>query len=147
MWSLEETRVVKAAPEKVWRLWTEVSGWNRWDAEVEWSALEGVFAVGSRGQLKPKGAPVSRFVLTEVSPGRSFSDCTRLPLASLEFIHRLEPCAEGVRVTHRVQLSGLLSGVFARWLGKNFQRGLPHAVESLARMAEAEAPSDERPRA
>ena len=123
MWSIEETRVVKAPPERVWTLWTDVAGWSQWDGEVEWSQLEGEFAVGSQGRLKPKGGPATRFVLTEVEPHRGFADRARLPLASLEFIHRVEPHAEGARVTHRIEIRGPLSGLFSRLMGRSFQRG------------------------
>ncbi|WP_437957082.1 SRPBCC family protein [Sorangium sp. So ce119] len=137
MWSIEESRIVNAAPEQVWSIWTNVDGWKVWDNEIEWSRLDGEFAVGSRGVLKPKGGPKSPFVLTEVSPGKNFSDVTKLPFAELHFIHKVEPHGGGSKVTHRIELRGALSGLFAKLMGKNFQRGLPSAVERLASLAEA----------
>lgn len=38
---------------------------------------------------------------------------------------------------HEVRISGPLSPVFARLLGSGFEKGLPKAVQSLARLAEA----------
>jgi hypothetical protein len=136
MWSIEESRVVKAVPDEVWKVWTKVDGWNVWDNEIEWSRLDGAFTVGTSGFLKPKGGPKSKFVLTTVDPGKGFSDCTKLPFAELHFIHSVEPHKEGAKVTHRVELRGAFSGLFAKLMGKNFQRGLPKAVERLASLAE-----------
>ena len=137
MWSHEESVEVNAAPAKVWALWQDVGSWPRWDAEVEWSRLDGDFAVGTRGALKPKGGPVTRFELTALEPGRGFTDVTRLPLTRLRFVHRLEPSGQGARISHRVEMEGPLTFLFSRLIGRNIARGLPHAMRALATLAEA----------
>ena len=117
-----------------------MEGWRRWDEEVEWSRLDGPFEVGSRGVLKPKKGPKPSFVTTEVRRERAFTDRTRLPLASMDFFHRMEPVDGGTRIVHGVRISGPLSFVFARLLGPGFEKGLPRAVQTLARLAkESEA--------
>ena len=98
-------------------------------------------AVGTRGRLKPKGGPTTTFEFTHVDPGRGFTDVTRLPLARLplarlEFAHRIDPDENGTRFTHRVTITGPLSPLFARVVGRDVAAGLPGAMRALARLAE-----------
>lgn len=123
--------------DAVRRLWSDVEGWRRWDEEVEWSRLNGPFEAGIRGELKPKGGPRASFVTTEVLQGHSFANRLRLPLASVEFFHEMEPIDEGTSIVHEVRISGPLSPVFARLLGPGFAKGLAEAVRNVARLAEA----------
>lgn len=137
MWTTEARATAKASPETVWELWSNVDGWKEWDPAVEWSSIGGPFAEGTRCELKPKGGPKAKAVLTDVRPGEGFSDRTRLPLANLGFSHEVERVGEGTtRITHRIEISGPLSFLFARLMGTNMEKGLPEAVRNLARLAE-----------
>ena len=136
MWSTEATVTAKASPEAVWGLWADVENWKAWDPAVEQSSIDGPFSEGTRGMLKPEGGPKSPFVLTGVRPGEGFSDRTRLPLASVDFFHEVERVGEGTRIAHRIEIRGPLSFVFARLMGRRFEKGLPEAVQNLARLAE-----------
>jgi hypothetical protein len=55
------------------------------------------------------------------------------------FSHEVTPDVSGTRITHRVEISGPLAGLFARLLGPNLKQGLPEAVNGLVRMAEGGA--------
>lgn len=136
-WRTEASAVTRASTAAVWQLWSNVEGWPRWDAEVEWSHLNGPFETGARGVLKPRRGPKASFTATEVRWGHGFVDRTRLPLASIDFLHEMEPVDGGTRIMHEVRISGPLTPVFARLLGPGFEKGLPEAVRSLARLAEA----------
>lgn len=135
-WSTEASAQTTATPERVWALWSDVEGWSRWDPDVVEASLDGRFSVGSSGVLKPKGGPRLRFSLTEVTVNHSFTDRCRLPLATLDFIHALTPASGGTVITHRVVMNGPLTFIFRRLMGSGIERGLPSAVESLARHAE-----------
>jgi hypothetical protein len=144
MWSAEASAVTPAGPESVWALYEQVSGWKEWDHEVESSRLDGPFQVGSAGVLKPRGGPASKFRLTGVTPGRGFSDVTRLPLATLAFEHTLTPESSGTRIHHRVTIRGPLAFLFSRVIGRKIAAGLPSAVAALARAAASAAPARAR---
>jgi hypothetical protein len=135
-WSTQATARTKAPPEQVWKLWADVAGWSRWDDEVASSRLEGDFAVGTRGSLKPKGGPTTSFVLTHVEPNVAFSNRSSLPLATLEFVHTLRVEAGETVIEHRAEMKGPLTVLFRRLIGANIARGLPAAVARLARVAE-----------
>jgi hypothetical protein len=135
----EASVVSTAEAAAVWRLWEDTATWQEWDDGIEWCRLDGPFRAGTSGELRPKGGPKVRFTLLEVDPDRGFKDRSRLPLASLDFTHRLEPVDGGVRVTHRVEVSGPLGWLFCRLMGPGMRAGLPATVRSLAARAEARA--------
>ena len=143
-WITRASAVTRAGTTTVWRLWSDVEGWRRWDEDVEWSRLYGPFEVGARGVLKPVGGPKASFETTEVRRERAFVDRTRLPLASIDFLHEMKPVEGGTRIVHGVRISGPLSPVFARLLGPGFEKGLPKAVGNLARLAEASEAASSR---
>lgn len=136
MWSTEASATTQAPPEAIWRLWADVDNWKEWDPGVEDSSIGDSFAEGTRYELKPKGGPKVTSVLTDVRLSEGFSDHTRLPLANLDFFHEMERVGEGTRITHRVEISGPLSFMFARLMGRGMVKGLPETVRNLARLAE-----------
>jgi hypothetical protein len=144
MWTTDATAETTASPAEVWQRYVQVARWNEWDHGIETSALDGPFAVGTRGRLKPVGAPTSAFVLTRVEPNRAFADRTvlphpRLPLATLAFEHELVPTGNRTRITHRVKIAGPLGPLFARLIGRKIASELPTAVRKLATIAAAGA--------
>ena len=141
MWQFEHTETTRATPEQLWERYADPASWPAWDDGTESVSVEGPMAVGTRGRLKPKGGPTTTFEFTQVEPGRGFTDVTRLPLARLplarlEFAHRIDPDENGTRFTHRVTITGPLSPLFARVVGRDVAAGLPGAMRALARLAE-----------
>jgi hypothetical protein len=136
MWSFEHKVITKASKESIWKLWSNVAGWNHWDKEIEFSSLIGPFQKGSKGFLKPKGGPKTQFKLTNVNELHSFSDRTRLPFCNLDFIHTIQETNKGLEVCHRIEFSGMLTFLFSRVIGKNIQAGIPEAVANLISLAE-----------
>src|ERR1700681_1183054 len=90
VWSVEASCETKASKESVWKLWSDVPNWPKWDDGLEWCRLDGPFAVGTKGELKPEGAPKVRFEITDVRQLESYSDVSFLPLTRLIFTHTLE---------------------------------------------------------
>lgn len=138
MWSYEYTSETKGSSEAVWRLWADVSNWKRWDSEVLWSKVDGPFAVGTSGVLKPKHGPQAKFVLTEVQEEKRFVDQTKIAGTTLTFIHELQPMPNGSKITHRIEITGLLAPVLGATLGRQLKAGLPTAVQNLAKLAESD---------
>ena len=136
MWQFEHSETTRATPEQLWERYADPASWPAWDDGTESVTVSGPMAVGTRGRLKPKGGPATTFEFTQVEPRRGFTDVTRLPLAWLEFAHRIEPDGDATRFTHRVTITGPLSPLFARVVGRNVAAGLPGAMRTLARLAE-----------
>jgi Polyketide cyclase / dehydrase and lipid transport len=138
-WEISESIVSAASPQKIWQLWMDVERWRDWDEAIEWSRLDGALSPGTKGELKPKQGPKSNFTIAEIEPERKLTDTTKLPGCNLEFIHEIEPCPSGTKITHRIKMTGLTTPLFAQILGKNFTRELPIAIRNLDRLATAGA--------
>jgi hypothetical protein len=129
-----------AKPDAVWELW-KTENWAKWDHEVEWTRLDGPFAVGSRGVMKPSSGPKMRFTMTEVELRHEFSARSHLPLTRLDFEHELTPLEDGiVRIKHSIRFSGPLAFFFWRVFGRRIAAELPTAVCALAALAEGGDP-------
>jgi hypothetical protein len=135
-WTTEHSEVSSADRESVWALWSDVGSWPAWDDGIEQVTLDGPFEAGSRGSLKPAGSRAVKFAVIEARPGEGFVDETRLPLARMRFEHELTDAAGGgVRITHRVTISGPLTPLWRRVIGRDLERDLPGTVATLARHA------------
>ena len=55
MWTSEHGIETTAAPEAIWRLWSDVPRWPEWNADLERSELSGPFAAGSVITMTPHG--------------------------------------------------------------------------------------------
>jgi uncharacterized protein YndB with AHSA1/START domain len=127
-----------APPEKIWGAWTDVERWPEWDTELASAALDGSFALGAEGRLKPKRGPASDFTISESTPGESHTFTTRLPLCELKVSRRLtRNDGNGVLFTHEVSFVGPLSFVFGNLLGRRYREALPMVMENLRKIAES----------
>lgn len=136
MFMTEASTTTKASPEAIWKLWSDVSSWNRWDDGVE-VELNGLFATGTSGTLTPTGAGGLAYKIIEATPHRSFTDVTDLPGAQLTGFHSLEVTKVGTKITHRIEISGPAWHEYAEGLGKELERDLPNTVAKLAQVAES----------
>lgn len=125
-----------ASPDKIWTIWMAVTRWPEWDTELESVQFEGNVALGANGKLTPKTGPKSKFTISQLAPGESYTFITQLPLCKLHvhrFLHNLN---NGTRFTHEVSFEGVSAGIFGKLLGKQYQSVLPSAMQNLKTMAE-----------
>jgi len=130
-----------APPAAFFDLWADMTSWPEWNTDTEWVRLDGPFAEGVTGSLKPKRAPKVKFVVERLVPNREFVDVSRLTGARLSFAHTVTERSDGgslVQVT--VTLSGPLSGLWARVLGKGLISSAQTDLDALARVAEGNRP-------
>jgi polyketide cyclase/dehydrase/lipid transport protein len=135
MWKFEHTETTSATPAQLWERYSDPPSWPEWDHETERVTLDGPFAPGTTGSLKPVGGPKTKFRVLEVSEPRGFTDVSSLPLAKMYFQHEIEPGTDGTRFTHRITISGPLSPLFARVIGKKIAASLPGAMRELGELA------------
>ncbi len=98
-------------------------------------SLDGPFHEGTRGSLKPRTGPRTTFTITEVTPGRSFTDVSTLPFATLTFRHDISPSAEGTSFTHAISITGPLAWLFGPLIGRALAADVPDAMRALAVLA------------
>ena len=127
-----------APPEKIWAAWIDVERWPEWDTELASASLEGSFAIGAKGRLKPKRGPASRFTISELTRGESYAFTTRLPLCGLKVRRHLTRKDGGpTYFTHQVSFVGPLASVFGNLLGRRYREALPMVMENLREIAES----------
>lgn len=136
MWTFQHTETTTATPEQLWRLYQDPTTWPEWDHQIEDVTVDGPFETGATGTIKPVGGPRTRFRMVEVTEKVSFTDVTRLPLAKMRFDHWIEPGVGDTSFVHRVTITGPLTPLFARVIGRKVADELPAAMRTLAARAE-----------
>lgn len=129
-----------ASPDKVWKLWTDVSTWKKWDKGLKDAKLEGAMRVGSKGKIIPQSGPSASFEVTEFNPRTSYTFVTNLPMAKLT-LRRTITGTSPTRFRHDVSFSGKLAGLLAQRLGPGFRTALPPTMREIAALAESGSPS------
>jgi hypothetical protein len=128
-----------APPSAFFERWGDMATWPEWNADTEWVRLDGPFAAGTRGVLKPKGGPKVPFVVASLTE-REFVDVSRLLGARLTFDHQVTPAGGGCRIDVRVTMTGPLGRIWALILGKGFRTTLQPDLDRLVALVEAAAP-------
>jgi Polyketide cyclase / dehydrase and lipid transport len=130
--------VTSADPAALWRLYSDVSTWPRWDDAFEAVTLDGPFEPGSSGVLKLRGQDGLAFRLVEVEPERGFVDETAIPGGAIRFRHHIEAAEGGTRLTHEVEIEA--PAPVAEQLGQKITAGIPHTMARIAELAEEATP-------
>jgi hypothetical protein len=133
---LAEARVTSAAaPSAFFARWADMATWPEWNADTEWVRLDGPFAAGATGVLKPEGGPKVKFVVAELSD-TEFKDVSKLLGARLTFRHLVSTGDAGTEVSVAVTLTGALAFFWKAVLGKGIKATVQRDLDSLAAVAE-----------
>lgn len=133
---IEESIHIAVPPLVIDEIWSEVDNWHLWDPDTKQARLDGPFAVGTKGRIVPaKGMGVA-MVVTERTPGRSFTVDGYIPLFRMHFEHTVVPVDGGSEVVHRVWFTGVLAFLFGPGVAKQLRTGLPRTMLSLKTHAE-----------
>jgi len=131
MWAIEVSRQTTAKKEQLWNLWADVANWNTWDSTVKSSELYGDFKVGTKGVFNLVNGPKSKFIITVCKPFESFTNSSYLPLCKTDSIISFVETKNGVLVTYRVEMTGFLTFLFSRVIGKQMAKGLSKVLDDL----------------
>jgi len=128
-----------AAPEKVWRIWSDMSTWGEWNPNVETMDWSGGFVSGSTGVMNTKAGQHHKMQLVDVQAGRSFALVTSVvPGTKFRFNCRIEPAAGGkTKVGQTVEVGGPLGPVLAGMMGPQVSKEFGTLLSNLARKAES----------
>ena len=125
-----------ATPASFFEQWADMATWPEWNLDTDWVRLDGPFVEGATGELKPKGGPKVKFVITRLVDGQEFTDVSTLFGARLTFRHLVSTGANGTIVTVEVTLTGPLAPVWRLILGKGVSESVQPDLERLAGRAE-----------
>ena len=127
-----------AAPEKVWRIWSDMSTWGEWNPNVETMDWSGGFVSGSSGVMNTKAGQHHKMQLVDVQAGRSFALITSVvPGTKFRFNCRIEPAGGGkTKVGQTVEVGGPLGPVLGGMMGPQVSKEFGTLLSNLARKAE-----------
>jgi len=128
----------KASPETIWDFWSDVETWHTWDDGLDGAAIEGEFVAGATGWLKPANGPKVKLELVKVHTNKFFQDRTQLPLGWIDFFHTVEEIGDQTKITQQIEMTGPLTFIFSRLIGKGLKQRLPSVMNTLVRLAEEE---------
>jgi hypothetical protein len=136
MWSKEGEAHTNVSPDAVWKTWTNADNWPRFDPMIENVTLS-PFARGTTGKIKIKGQPrPSPLTISRLDDAaRTFEINAPLPLAMMRFEHKVEAAADGTRIWQRTSISGPLSWLWSRVIGRQISAGLPSRLVALGELA------------
>ena len=136
---LEDTIEINAPADRVWQVSTDVESWPKWAPAMEKIRREdsGDFKRGSSALIKQKQMPETRWTVTEINPGHSFSWETRVMGMDMIATHIITPGEQAVTNLLRIEMDGLtikLLGFMIKPLVKQSlkqeNQGLKHYCES-----------------
>ncbi len=129
-----------ASKATIWALWADVKNWKQFDERLEYSFLvdDAPFEKSAIGYVKGKGAPKTKFILTKVEIGVSFTEVLKLPLWQTVHLQRyFEKSLKGKTIfTHEVNFKGGLKSVYYRLLARAFKKDLKLVMEKMKVLAE-----------
>jgi hypothetical protein len=134
MYLFECETTFEAAPDVVWKVWTDVGRWPEWDVSKEIARLDGPFQPGVSGWAKQRGNLGGAFTITEVDEGRRWVTECPMPMGKVIFVHVLEPATTGhVRVVKRVEVQGTF-GSLLRLLVPKMRRDITESLGNLQKL-------------
>ena len=137
----EETTLIDAPVELIWRLTTEIADWPAFMPTVQRVERldDGPLRVGSSARLKQPGQNAAVWTVTRLEPLREFTWETHRMGVHLAGRHLLAPEGSGTRNTLVLEASGAASGVVSVLFGGQMRKSLHLEGEAFARQAAAAA--------
>jgi hypothetical protein len=108
--------------DKVWQTLIDVQSWHIWDTELIDAQLDGNFAVGTKGVLKPKTGPQLKFYISEIIPHQSYTFNILMPAGELVIKRSLRQENKAVHFTDDIAFTGFLKLLFGLMLGGQFRK-------------------------
>jgi len=138
MWVTEHSVETTAAPQAIWRQWSDVDRWPEWNGDIKRIEVDGPFAVGSRIRMVPVGdEPVELRIAEAVKP-ELFVDEADLGEIVVRTIHRVEQLDGGrTRVTYRMEITGPAADTVGPQVGPEISGDFPQVLAALVERAES----------
>jgi uncharacterized protein YndB with AHSA1/START domain len=134
MWTTEHTIETTAAPEAVWRAWTDVARWPEWNADIERIEMKGPFAVGSTIAMTPRREETVVLRVAEVIEGELFVDEADVAGTVVRTTHRIDRLNDRkTRIVYRLDATGPAAEAMGSAISADFDDTLAALTEYVAR--------------
>lgn len=133
------TLETKASPERVWRIWSDVSTWSAWNPDVLSIAIDGPFATGTTGNMTTRAGGTHAITLQAVEPGRSFRlETPAVPGARFAFRCEVLPASAGSTISQSITMHGPLAPLFSALMGRRIAESFVLILSGLKSAAESQ---------
>jgi len=136
MWEYENAIETSAAPEAIWRLWSDVDSWGTWNAEIEKIEINGPFAAGTQILMTPPADDPIPLVIAEAVENEFFVDEARFGDLLLRTTHRIDAIGhDRTRVVYRMEITGSGADEAGPQIGPGITADWPETMAALVKMA------------
>jgi uncharacterized protein YndB with AHSA1/START domain len=127
-----------ASPERVWKIWSDMSTWGDWNPNVSTMDWQGGFAQGTEGVMNTRAGQHHKMKLVEVQPGRFFAlETSVVPGTRFRFNCRVEPSGAKTKISQMVEVKGPLGPIMQGMMGPQVSKEFGTLLANLAKRAEA----------
>ena len=135
----EETTLVDAPIDLIWRLTTRIEDWPAFLPTMRHvKRLDtGDLRVGSTARVRQPGQTSAVWTVTHLDPRREFTWETSRPGLRITGRHLLEPAGTGTRMTLALETAGATAGIVSVLLGGLLRSSLRREAAGFARQAPA----------
>ena len=117
MWRAQYEMLTDVPPQTLHDAITDINNWNKWDAGLEYTRLDGSARPGAMFILKPKGGPKVRMSIDDIAAFR-LVDTAHLLGAKLRTTHEYIPTGSQTLVRFGIEVWGPLEFLWRRLLGE-----------------------------
>ncbi len=137
----EQSIDIRATPERVWQIMSDIERWPEWTPSVlsVQKLTAGPLRQGTTARVRAKGTPESTWTVSESIPPKSFTWGTSVRGAATTAGHIIEPAPSGSRVTLSIQIGGIAAALLKPVLGRGIRENLRLEAEGLKRRSEEAA--------
>jgi hypothetical protein len=127
-----------AAPDRVWRVWSDVDTWPEWNPDMNESRLDGPLKLGTTGTINTKSGGKHAVVVTHYKDGQSFElESTALPGTKMAIRATISPSGAGSRITQGFEPRGLLAPIVGPMMSGSILKTFNAVLGGLKQKVEA----------
>ena len=126
-----------STPDAFFKKRVDHDTWPEWSPDTEWVELHGPLRLGTRGVLKPKGGPKTKFFISALVENQKYTDTSILPGARLVFEHVAVQKNSLTELWVSVTVKGPLAWLWAVILGNGFKDTAQSDLDRLVRVVES----------
>jgi hypothetical protein len=129
---------VLASAARVWEVMFDIDRWHEWTPSISRikRADHRPLAVGSRVVIRQPKFPPAQWIVTDLKPGVSFTWVSIAPGLRIFGHHSVEITATGSRVTLRIEIHGILGGLWGWMTRKIIERYIGFEAAGLKARSE-----------
>jgi uncharacterized protein YndB with AHSA1/START domain len=136
---LENKILIDVSKESIWQATIDIESWPTWWPGMEKVIREdnGVFGVGSSALIKQKAMPETRWEVTEIDPGHSFTWKTKNIGIEMIATHKIISDAADNSSILKIEMSGLVINLFGFLVKGLIAKSLKEENQGLKKYCES----------